>query len=238
MNETKQKGLITELQCELAFSSIGITLSKPIVEDCRYDYIADIGYKLLKIQCKTSSVGEDQSYIKFASKSIQVNTKGVNINKYTKEQIDYFYTYYDGVSYLVPVEECSNEKTLRLKYAEKYNNTNKAEDYELCKILEDREGFQSFQFNTISINHRCKSFCIDCGCEISSKANRCKCCNRKMVLSKMRQRPPKEELEQMIQNTSFLSIAKQYNVSDTTIRHWCADYDLPFKQKEIKLLYK
>ena len=56
MNETKQKGLITEIECELAFSKLGILLSKPIAEDSRYDYIADLGNNLLRIQCKTSSV--------------------------------------------------------------------------------------------------------------------------------------------------------------------------------------
>lgn len=56
MNETKQKGLITEIECELAFAKLGILLSKPVAEDSRYDYIADLGNNFLRIQCKTSSV--------------------------------------------------------------------------------------------------------------------------------------------------------------------------------------
>ena len=31
-------------------------------------------------------------------------------NKYSKEEIDYFATYWEGKCYLVPVEECSTEK--------------------------------------------------------------------------------------------------------------------------------
>jgi hypothetical protein len=44
-----------------------------------------------------------------------VNCAGVKNVKYTSNDIDYFATYWDGACYLVPVSECSNEKTLRFK---------------------------------------------------------------------------------------------------------------------------
>lgn len=49
-------------------------------------------------------------------------------------------------------------------------------------------------------------------------------------------RPTKEELLELIKITPFTTIAKQFGVSDNTIRKWCKAYDLPFKQKDIKLL--
>lgn len=47
--------------------------------------------------------------------------------------------------------------------------------------------------------------------------------------------PSKEELEQQIYTDSFLKIARHYNVSDNTIRKWCAKRGLPFRQKDIKV---
>ena len=42
MTENNQKGFLTELQCELFFTEKNILLSKPIVQDSRYDYIIDM----------------------------------------------------------------------------------------------------------------------------------------------------------------------------------------------------
>ena len=53
MRESELLGLTTELQCQLAFSKLNIVLSKPITQDSRYDYIADINGELIRIQCKT-----------------------------------------------------------------------------------------------------------------------------------------------------------------------------------------
>ena len=49
-------------------------------------------------------------------------------------------------------------------------------------------------------------------------------------------RPTKEQLLECILSKSFLQIAKDFNVCDNTIRKWCKSYDLPYKQKDIKLL--
>lgn len=48
------------------------------------------------------------------------------------------------------------------------------------------------------------------------------------------ERPNREELKQMIRNKSFLSIGKEYGVSDNAIRKWCKSMELPFKKEEIK----
>ena len=46
---TNLKGTITELKCKLYFLELGYTVSTPENPD-RYDFILDIGEKLLKIQ--------------------------------------------------------------------------------------------------------------------------------------------------------------------------------------------
>lgn len=45
--------------------------------------------------------------------------------------------------------------------------------------------------------------------------------------------PTKDQLEQLILRNSILTIAKMYGVSDNSIRKWCKNYELPYKQKDI-----
>jgi hypothetical protein len=119
MNDTKKQGNLTELQCMTAFTELGYVVSIPFGEDSRYDFIADIDNKLYKIQCKTSSEildGEEVTAIRFKT----VRQSGSRASTYTRtkyqpEEIDYFATSYQGKCYLVPLIECSNEKTLRIR---------------------------------------------------------------------------------------------------------------------------
>ena len=73
---------------------------------------------------------------------------------------------------------------------------------------------------------------MDCGIEILPKSTRCDKCN-KFLLRKV-ERPSREELKNLIRNQSFLSIGKQFGVSDDCIRKWCKSENLPYKVKEIK----
>ena len=112
--DSKKKGNLTELQCMSAFMACGCGVSIPFGDNSKYDFIADVDGKLLKIQVKTASEKTDGS-IKFSCRSTHVNCSGVKNVKYTATDIDYFATYWNGVCYLVPVNECSVEKTLRFK---------------------------------------------------------------------------------------------------------------------------
>ena len=145
MNETNQKGLVTETYCQLAFTQLGIMLSKPISHDCRYDYIADINGKLIRIQCKTSHLKEGGNSILFKTESIRGTTSQTIERVYTEEEIDYFYTWYNGISYLVPVSECGTRFSLYINEEVKANNKSLlkfGKDYELKKILNEK-----FQYN-------------------------------------------------------------------------------------------
>ena len=103
MNYTTQTGLLTELQCQRDFSRCGILLSQPIINDSRYDFLADIDGEIYKIQCKTASpVNEKEDAIIFSSS----NTTGNHSKKKDyKGQIDFFYTCYKEQGYLIHVEE-------------------------------------------------------------------------------------------------------------------------------------
>ena len=137
---SKQKGNLTELQCITAFYNLGYSVSIPYGENSRYDFIADIDGALIKVQVKTSRVKKENEAIVFACRSTNVNTQGTTYHKYTKEQIDYFATFWNGKCYLVPVEECSVEKTLRFCYpaSGQKQGITLAEEYELDKVLNRR----------------------------------------------------------------------------------------------------
>jgi hypothetical protein len=113
---SKQKGNIAELECLLAINKYGFKTSIPFGDDCRYDLVVDINNKLYRIQCKKSRALQNSEGFKFNTKSIVITTHGVKESKYTKDEIDFFATVYDGQCYLVPVDECGKEKSLRFKY--------------------------------------------------------------------------------------------------------------------------
>lgn len=136
MNENAIKGLTTELHCMLAFSERGILLSQPIVADSRYDFIADIGNKLIRIQCKSSTGYENNSYIKIRVRT--TNVRQMTTKSYSKDEIDYFYTWFNNKDYLIPVGDAGSQTfTLRFNSSNSANpSIHWAENYELDKILE------------------------------------------------------------------------------------------------------
>lgn len=237
MNETNQKGLITETYCQLAFTELGIMLSKPISHDCRYDYIADIGGQLKRIQCKTSLLNEYGTSISFKTTSIRGNTKEVLEHTYTTDEIDYFYTYFNGTSYLVPVEICGEtKKSLYLSDVTLQGSTKNitpARDYELSKMVQQMNGsIQTVQINNKTIHTtETHSYCIECGKEITKGAKRCKECAIKHQTKV--ELPAREALKNMIRTTSFEQLGRNFGVDGNTVRKWCDKLQLPRTKQEI-----
>ena len=147
MNLTsKQKGNLTELQCLTAFYEAGCHVSIPYGENSRYDFIVDADGQLLKVQVKTSSpINENVDAISFSCRSTTYNSTGSKSVKYTSAEIDYFATYWEGKCYLIPVNECSNEKTLRFKVPSngQVKGISFAADYELKLQLDKLKGGSS-----------------------------------------------------------------------------------------------
>lgn len=141
MLDTKIKGNTTEMECMLEFIKLGYQVSIPFGEDSRYDFIADINDKLYKIQCKTSSeIVEDDIVLAIKFKTVrQSGNKATNWTrtKYEENEIDYFATSYQGKCYLVPLKECSNEKTLRIipPKNNQVKGINFLKDYELSEVV-------------------------------------------------------------------------------------------------------
>lgn len=119
MENTKKLGNLTELQCMTYLYGLGYSISIPFGNADKYDLILDINDKLYKVQIKHSSeyvdVNGETEYIKFKCTWQSHNTQGYARTKYQTNEVDFFATFYNGQCYLVPIEECSAEKILRIK---------------------------------------------------------------------------------------------------------------------------
>lgn len=119
MKNTKKLGNLTELQCMTYLYQLGYSISIPFGNADKYDLVLDVNDKLYKIQIKHSSEYYDEfnepEYIKFKCTWQSHNMNGYSRTQYKENEIDFFATFYKGQCYLIPLEECSNEKTLRIK---------------------------------------------------------------------------------------------------------------------------
>jgi hypothetical protein len=78
------------------------------------------------------------------------------------------------------------------------------------------------------------NYCIDCGMEIGLYAIRCSKCDH--IKQRKADRPDRESLKNKIRNFSFVAIGSEYGVTDSAIKKWCKDYNLPYRRKDIKLI--
>ena len=138
---SKQKGNLTELQCLTAFYEQGCHVSLPYGENSRYDMIVDVNGKLIRVQVKTSSL-KGEGAIVFSCRSSHVNSTGVKNIRYSAQEIDYFATFWEGQCYLVPISECSTEKTLRFipPRSGQLKGISFASEYTIQKQLEQIRG--------------------------------------------------------------------------------------------------
>ena len=115
--DTKRIGNSTELNCIAYLYDCGCEILLPYGDSQKYDIVIDYNNKLYKIQCKNanSTYKEDGSidYITFKT-SWESGRQSRTRVSYSKKDIDFFATYYEGQCYLIPVEETpSTIKTIR-----------------------------------------------------------------------------------------------------------------------------
>lgn len=241
MDITQVKGNLVELQCIMKFMSMGFECSTPYGNQAKYDILVDIGDEILRIQCKKSRWIDDRKSISFQTCSQTTNTQKTVKHLYTSKDIDYFATCWEDNVYLVPVEECSTSKSLRIAPKEKNTppNVNFAEDYLVENILGHKSLYKAEDFEEqvpIKVKEIKENlyFCKICGINKVWKQNSiCVKCNG-LLHRKVKDRPTREVLKEEIRNSSFLKLGKKYNVSDNAIRKWCISYNLPTKKREIE----
>ena len=115
-SDPKRIGNAVELNCISYLYSLGCDVSIPFGDSLRYDLIIDYKNKLYRVQCKHAN----PTYIDNTVASISIKTareSGRSVRKsihYTKEDIDFFATFFNEKCYLIPVEEtASRTKILR-----------------------------------------------------------------------------------------------------------------------------
>ena len=111
---SKQIGNITELETMLAFIRLGYNVLTPYGDCERYDFVVDVNGKFVRIQSKTSKTNDDGASFSFSGRSCHRQNGKIIHHQYTSEEIDYFATSFNGKCYLIPVEECGAEKSLRI----------------------------------------------------------------------------------------------------------------------------
>ena len=136
---SKQIGNITELECMLAFIKLGYNVLTPYGDCERYDFVVDKDNKFYKIQSKTSSSDDDGASFRFSCRSSNRKDGAIVHHAYTKEEIDYFVTSFNGKVYLIPVEECGSDKRLRLEPAKngQVRGSTWAKNYELEEVIKN-----------------------------------------------------------------------------------------------------
>lgn len=86
-----------------------------------------------------------------------------------------------------------------------------------CHSQETQEKFKENKKKTKRIRKTKK--CSDCNVLISEKAERCKCCARKLQKPKTKiVWPETEQLKEMVKNTSYCEVGRQLRVSDNAVR--------------------
>ena len=98
-------------------------------------------------------------------------------------------------------------------------------------IINQKKVYQNQKPQTIT--------CPICGGEMLHSSKKCKKCAKRLRNIQLAERLAKlgitrDKLKCLIRTTPFVVIAKQYNVTDNTVRKWCQKFDLPTKSSEIK----
>lgn len=245
MNYTQSIGNVVELQCIAKFIELGYEVSIPYGNGAKYDFVADVEGKFVRIQCKSSSNPKkngivDTEAFHFSTVCTTTNTQKTSRYMYTSDQIDYFATIWNDKVYLIPVDECSTSKTLRLSPPK--NNSpiyNKAEDYDIETVIgyskdliSSKKLFEERQKDQSSVIKQ--YFCKNCGKLLSGKTISGVCSKCNSIQSRIVERPSRDELKMLIRTLPFTQIASSYGVTDNAIRKWCDAEGLPRKVSEIK----
>lgn len=141
MNKPKRKGLLTEMRVMLSFIELGYSVSSPYGDCERYDFIADVDGRMLRIQCKSAKPIQGVAFDVECRRTFYRQGGDHRMIKYQPGEVDYFATWYEGKTYLIPFEEGKVKTRLRVAPPKiKAQGVHYAEDYEIEKILEELKG--------------------------------------------------------------------------------------------------
>ena len=135
-----------------------------------------------------------------------------------------------------------NKKSTKIDYtmlSDIINKHNPATMNELLKLL----GLSQSQGNYNTVNDQIArqgiktiigNHCIICGCGICSRSKSMKCTTCIRLETRKCTRPSKLELINNLKQSNPYTLAKEYKVSDNSVRKWMRLYDIPTKTNEWK----
>lgn len=229
MNENLIKGQIIELKVQIEMLRYGFDISVPTYNASKYDFIADTGTQLLRIQVKKSISNSKNSFC-FPCTNQNIRSSDNAKHKYTKDEIDYFATVWNDKIYLIPIEDTYNTKSKTLQL-DKNCYGNFAGNYLAENVLAGYHRLSDEELYNSAAKRSSKNFCKICGSKISNGADYCVQC--KALLSRKVERPNREQLKTLIRTESFLEIGRKYSVTDNAVRRWCDMESLPRSKHDI-----
>ncbi len=129
------KGNVAEAVIAAEAIKLGVAVSKPVTEHCRYDLIFDLGARLLRVQCKWAPRRKDVVAVNLAG--YRYTSTGQVRSTYSIDEIDAIGVYCEAVDqcYLVPIQLVAGRRAVWLRLTEPKNRQraclNWAADYEL-----------------------------------------------------------------------------------------------------------
>ncbi len=141
IGDSNHKGNVAELKILAAAAELGLEVSKPLTEHCRYDLIFDVGDRRLRVQCKWANQIGDVISIKIGG-SYHSPTKGYVLSSYSASEIDAVAAYCgdNDICYFLPIDEIESLKSIHMRVAPARNGqfagVRMASDYELGAVAQ------------------------------------------------------------------------------------------------------
>ena len=116
------KGAVAETAIAAAATSLGIVVSRPVTDGCRYDLVFDVRGTLLRVQCKWASlVG---GTVTFNCRTSRLTPSGYVRSTYSAAEVDAIAAYCQehDECWLVPIAEVGSRRMMRLRLTPAKNN--------------------------------------------------------------------------------------------------------------------
>ena len=124
MLTTNDKGLIAELEIELAAIRLGVPVLRPLDEHARCDLGFDIGGRIWRVQCKWGRLSESKTVVCVQTRSVRRSPAGYVRSTYTEAEIDLFGVYCGELDrcFLFPTSLAAGKHMQHLRLAPPRNN--------------------------------------------------------------------------------------------------------------------
>jgi prevent-host-death family protein len=120
--DSNAKGLVAEIEIELAAVRLGVPVLKP-QEHSRCDLAFDIAGRIWKVQCKWGRLGPNRDVVIVGTGSFRLSTLGCIRTTYSENEVDLFGVYCGELdrSFLLPVSLVAGRHEIRLRLTQPRN---------------------------------------------------------------------------------------------------------------------